>query len=48
MFCRGGGRANGLHRSKHLYQCPHDDRKGFHPTAALSGEGKDGRVRHKL
>lgn len=40
MFCRGGGGANSLHRSKHLYQCPHDDWKGFHPTTALSGEGE--------
>lgn len=41
MFCRGGGGANGLHRSKHLYQCPHDDWKGFYPTTALSGEGEE-------
>lgn len=38
MFRRGGGGANSLHRSKHLYQCPYDDWKGFYPTTALSGE----------
>lgn len=38
IYCRGRSGENRLHRSKRLYQCPHDDWEGFHPAAALSGE----------